>query len=143
MNTKWIEFKDIVDDYNLERPKGHLTPIESDKDIPFDIKRIYYITRVPENTIRGFHAHKDLHQILICLNGTVKVNVSDPFNKETFLLDNPSKGLYIGPWLWREMYDFSPAAVLLVLASDYYKEEDYIRDYRTYTELAYDQLKNK
>ncbi len=138
MNTRIISFKDIVDVKNDDRPKGHLTPIEGLNDVPFDIKRIYYITRVPENTIRGFHAHKELEQILICLNGTVKVNVSDPFNKETFVLSDPAQGLYIGPGLWREMYDFSPAAVLLVLASEYYTEEDYIRDYKEYTEYAYE-----
>lgn len=138
MNTHYIDFRDIVDLKNKERPKGHLTPIEELSDIPFNIKRIYYITRVPENTIRGFHAHKKLEQVLLCLNGTVKINVSDPFDKETFILDNPARGLYIGPGLWREMYDFSSAAVMLVLASEHYNEEDYIRDYREYTEYAYE-----
>ena len=137
MNTYIIEFKDIVDIKNDDRPKGHLTPIESMEDVPFNIKRLYYITRVPENTIRGFHAHKELEQILICLNGTVKVNVSDPYEKKNFVLNNPSQGLYIGAGLWREMYDFSPAAVLLVLASEHYTEDDYIRDYKEYTEYAY------
>lgn len=137
MNTYIIDFNDIVDIKNDDRPKGHLTAIESMEDVPFQIKRIYYITRVPENTIRGFHAHKELEQILICLNGTVKVNVSDPYNKQSFVLSNPAQGLYIGPGLWREMYDFSPAAVLLVLASEHYSEEDYIRDYKEYTEYAY------
>lgn len=141
MNTRWIEFKDIVDIRNRERPMGHLTPIEGLNDVPFEIKRIYYITRVPENTIRGFHAHKKLEQVLLCLNGTVKINVSDPFSKEIFILDNPARGLYIGAGLWREMYDFSSAAVLLVLASEVYTEEDYIRDYREYTEYAYNCFK--
>lgn len=72
------------------------------------------------------------------MNGTVKISVSDPFEKQIFTLDNPSKGLYIGPGLWREMYDFSPAAVLLVIASEYYTEDDYIRDYRKYCEYAYE-----
>lgn len=142
MNVRWIEFRDIIDVKNNERPMGHLTPIEGVKDVPFDIKRIYYITRVPENTIRGFHAHKELEQVLLCLNGTVKINVSNPFQKEIFTLDNPAKGLYIGPGLWREMYDFSSASVLLVLASEHYTEDDYIRDYRVYTEYAYEHLRN-
>lgn len=143
MNTKWIEFRDIVDRQNDERPMGHLTPIEALRDVPFEIKRIYYITRVPENTIRGFHAHKELEQVLLCLNGSVKINVSDPYEKKMYVLDNPAKGLYIGPGLWREMLDFSPASVLLVLASERYIEEDYIRDYRAYTEYAYEALKKK
>ncbi len=138
-----MDFRDIVDQRNNDRPMGHLTPIEGLKDIPFKIKRIYYITRVPENTIRGFHAHKGLQQVLLCLNGTVKINVSDPFDKKTFVLDNPAKGLYIGPGLWREMYDFSPAAVLLVIASEYFDENDYIRDYRVYTEYAYEISKSE
>lgn len=141
MNIHLIDFKDIVDTKNDDRPKGHLTPIEAAQDVPFSIKRIYYITRVPENTIRGFHAHKELEQVLLCLNGTVKINVSDPFSKESFILDDPAKGLYIGPGLWREMYDFSPASVLLVLASEHYTEADYIRDYKEYIEYAYDLAK--
>ncbi len=143
MNVRWMEFRDIVDIRNDERPMGHLTPIEGMRDLPFEIKRIYYITRVPENTIRGFHAHKNLEQVLLCLNGSVKINVSDPFEKETFILDNPSKGLYIGAGIWREMFDFSPGSVLLVVASDLYSEDDYIRDYRTYTEYAYELSKNE
>ncbi len=143
MNTFFVDFKDIVDVKNDDRPKGHLTPIEAVEDVPFEIKRIYYITRVPEKTIRGFHAHKKLEQVLLCLNGSVKINVSDPFNKESFVLDDPARGLYIGPGLWREMYDFSPAAVLLVLASEHYTEDDYIRDYKVYTEYAYDLANEK
>lgn len=142
MDVRTIEFKDIVDVKNEERPSGHLTPIEGFKDIPFEIKRIYYITRVPENTIRGFHAHKTLEQVLLCLNGRVKINVSDSFSKQTFVLDDPARGLYIGSGLWREMYDFSPASVLLVLASEYYTEEDYIRDYREYTEYVYNLVRH-
>lgn len=138
MNVYIKEFRDIVDLRNEDRPMGHLTPIEGNEDIPFEIKRVYYITRVPENTIRGFHAHKDLQQVLLCLNGSVKVSVSDPFEKRIFILDDPSKGLYIGSGLWREMYDFSPAAVLLVLASKHFAEDDYIRDYRQYCEYAYE-----
>lgn len=141
INVKWIEFRDIVDKRNDERPMGHLTPIEGLKDVPFEIKRVYYITKVPENTIRGFHAHKMLEQVLLCLNGSIKVNVSNPFTKKIYILDNPTKGLYIGPGVWREMYDFSPAAVLMVLASAVYTEEDYIRDYREYTEYAYEKSK--
>jgi dTDP-4-dehydrorhamnose 3,5-epimerase-like enzyme len=138
INTKILDFKDIVDEKNIDRPMGHLTPIEGLIDIPFDIKRIYYLTRVPENTIRGFHSHKSLHQVLVCLNGSVQISVSTPYEKEFITLNDPAKGLYIGPMIWREMYNFSAGSVLMVLASDYFSEEDYIRDYRTYCEMAQD-----
>jgi dTDP-4-dehydrorhamnose 3,5-epimerase-like enzyme len=136
INTKIIKFKDIIDIKNDQRPMGHLTPVEGNIDIPFDIKRIYYLTCVPENTIRGFHSHKSLKQVLICLNGSVKVSVSTPYEKEIITLDVQTKGLYIGPMVWREMYGFSPGSVLLVLASENYNESDYIRDYREYCEIA-------
>lgn len=137
-NIKMVSFKDITDSSNDARPMGHLTPIESKMDIPFDIKRIYYLTRVPENTIRGFHSHKQLQQVLVCLNGSVQISVSTPYEKEMITLDNPAQGLYIGPMIWREMYNFSPGSVLLVIASLNYDEDDYIRDYREYCELAKD-----
>ncbi len=111
---------------------GYLVPVEALKDVPFEIKRVYYIFDVPRNFERGFHAHKKLHQVLICLNGSVKVMVEFGSKSEIFNLNDPSVGLYVGPLVWREMYDFSKGSVLLVLASDYYKEEDYIRDYETY-----------
>lgn len=142
MNTKLIEFRDIVDVKNVERPMGHLTPVEAEKDVPFKIKRIYYLTRVPENTIRGFHSHRDLEQVLLCLNGSVQISVSTPYEKEFITLDDPAKGLYIGPMVWREMYNFSPGSVLLVIASEHYDENDYIRDYRQYCEEAQDYYQN-
>lgn len=143
MNVKMMHFQDIVDEKNKERPMGHLTPIEGGKDIPFEIRRIYYLTRVPENTIRGFHAHKKLEQVLICMNGKVTISVSTPYEKKLVTLDDPAQGLYIGPMIWREMYDFSPGSVLAVLASDFYNEEDYIRDYREYCEVAQEYLRKE
>ncbi len=115
---------------------GNLTPIEELVDVPFDIKRIYYITKVPQDISRGFHAHRKLHQVLICLNGSVKIKVKSPKEETEFILDNTSVGLYIGPYIWREMYDFSENTVLLVLASDYYKEDDYIRNIDFYMKEA-------
>lgn len=128
VNTKMIKFKDITDVHNQIRPMGHLTPIESKGDVPFNIKRVYYMTRVPEHTVRGFHAHKELEQVLICLNGTVEIVISTPYEKEVVLLKDPSEGLYIGPMVWREMQNFSPGSVLLVLASEHYNEADYYRE---------------
>jgi len=121
---------------NINSKYGDLTPIEEMVDIPFDIKRIYYISKVPQNITRGFHAHRKLHQVLICLNGSVKIKVKTPKEETEFILDNSSVGLYIGPYIWREMYNFSEGAVLLVLASDYYNEDDYIRNIDFYMQEA-------
>ena len=129
-NTDWINFKCFNDKY------GHLVPIEGADNVPFDIKRVYYIYEVDEGTRRGFHSHIDLHQTLICVHGSVKILVKTPYESEDILLNNPTKGLYIGPMVWREMYDFSPGAVLLVLASNHYDIKDYIRDYDYYEQLA-------
>ena len=116
--------------------KGKLTAIEENKNLPFGIKRVYYITSVPQNITRGFHSHRKLEQVLLCLNGSVKIRVKTPYEENVVLLDNPSEGLYIGHMVWREMFEFSPGAVLLVLASEYYTEDDYIRDYGNYLEEA-------
>ncbi|MBU2699049.1 dTDP-4-dehydrorhamnose 3 [Sporomusaceae bacterium BoRhaA] len=129
-NCSLIKFKDITDKY------GHLTPIESKIDIPFEVKRIYYITKVEQGTTRGFHSHRKLHQVLICLNGSVKIKIKNPNEEEIIELNDPSIGLYIGPYVWREMFDFTEGNVLLVLASEYYDEDDYIRNYDFYLEEA-------
>lgn len=127
-NCALIKFKEVRDKY------GHLTPIEEKVDIPFEIKRVYYITKVEQGVERGFHSHRKLHQVLICLNGSVKIRLKNPDCQEVVELNNPSLGLYIGPYVWREMFDFSEESVLLVLASDYYDEDDYIRNYDFYLE---------
>ena len=109
--------------------RGSLIAIESGKDIPFDIKRIYYIFDTQPGVVRGHHAHKTLEQMLICVSGSCTIVLDDGENRSEVVLSNPSEGLYIGPNLWREMKDFSEGAVLLVLASDFYDEADYIRNY--------------
>lgn len=109
--------------------RGQLVALEEGKDIPFDIKRVYYIYDTLEGVRRGFHAHKNLEQILICVHGSCKILLDNGTEKETVVLDKPYKGLYIANNIWREMYDFSPDAVLLVLASSLYDEADYIRNY--------------
>lgn len=115
---------------------GSLSAIEGDRDVPFDIRRVYYITKVPENATRGFHSHRKLEQVLLCLNGSVKIRIKTPYEEEIVLLDNPNEGLYIGHMVWREMFNFTPDAVLMVLASEYYEEADYIRDEQQYIEEA-------
>lgn len=111
---------------------GKLIALEENSEVPFSIKRVYYIYEVEDCVRRGFHSHKKLEQILICVHGSVKILLKTPDNEETIVLDDPKKGLYIGPDIWREMYDFDDEAVLLVLASDFYDENDYIRDYSEY-----------
>ena len=126
-NCRIIDFKKIGNS-NI----GFLTALEGNKEIPFDIKRIYYIYNVPKEIKRGFHAHKTLEQILICMSGSVKIKVDNGNEKKIIELSNPNKGLYISPGTWREMYDFNQSSVLLVLASEYYDESDYIRDYEEF-----------
>jgi len=109
--------------------RGMLIALEEYKDIPFEIKRVYYMYDTGEGVRRGFHAHKSLEQILICIHGSCKVLLDNGEEKKTVALEKPYEGLYIANDIWREMFDFSPDAVLMVLASDYYKEEDYIRNY--------------
>lgn len=112
--------------------RGQLIAIEELKDIPFHIKRVYYMYDTGVKVRRGFHAHKSLEQILICIHGSCKVLLDDGTEKEIVVLDKPYEGIYISNNIWREMYDFSEDAVLMVLASRYYDEKDYIRDYEEF-----------
>lgn len=109
--------------------RGLLVAVEGGTEIPFDIKRVYYITNVSDDKRRGFHAHKALRQVMLCISGSCKVMLDNGREKTDVLLDSPNEGLVIDNVIWREMYDFSPDAVLLVLASEHYDEGDYIRDY--------------
>lgn len=121
--------------------RGQLVALEERKDIPFDIKRIYYIYDTLAGVRRGFHAHKNLQQILICVHGSCKIHLDNGFEIEEVLLDKPTEGLYISNNMWREMYDFSPDAVLLVLASEHYDESDYIRNYDTFLKMVHNKEK--
>ena len=115
---------------------GQLVALEEYKDIPFDIKRVYYIYETAEGVTRGRHAHKSLEQILICIHGSCMVLLDDGYEKEEILLNNPCEGLYVSNVMWREMYEFSPDAVLLVLASELYDESDYIRNYEEFIKFV-------
>lgn len=114
--------------------RGNLIAIEGETDIPFEIKRVYYIFATQSDVVRGLHAHSSLQQVLICVNGSCRILVDDAERREEFLLDTPSSGLLISSGVWREMKDFSKDAVLLVLASEHYDESDYIRDYEDFLE---------
>ena len=116
--------------------RGMLVAIEEQKDIPFPIRRVYYLYNTGEGVVRGHHAHKNLQQILICIHGTCKVRLDDGKSKEEVLLDKPYEGLYVSNAVWREMFDFSPDAVLLVLASELYNESDYIRNYDDFLDFV-------
>lgn len=112
--------------------RGQLVALEAQKEIPFEIKRVYYIYDTLANVHRGFHAHKCLKQLLICVHGSCKILLDDGTSKEEVCLNKPYEGIFIQSNIWREMYDFSSDAVLLVLASELYDESDYIRDYQEF-----------
>ena len=112
--------------------RGQLVALEAGHDVPFEIKRVYYMYDTGEGVIRGCHAHKKLDQVLICLKGSCKILLDNGMEKETVSLEKPYEGLYITGNIWREMHDFTPDAVLIVLASEPYNEDDYIRDYDTF-----------
>ncbi len=114
--------------------RGSLIALEELKEIPFVIKRIYYIYGTREGVRRGFHAHRKLKQVLVCLNGSCKILLDDGYKKETVFLQENDRGIYIDRPIWREMFDFSPDAVLLCIASDIYNESDYIRNYEEFLE---------
>lgn len=116
--------------------RGQLIAIEECKDIPFDIKRIYYMYDTVNEAVRGKHAHKSLKQVLICTSGSCKILLDDGKDKEIVELNKPYEGLFISNAIWREMFDFSKDAVLMVLASNYYDESDYIRDYDEFLEYV-------
>ncbi|WP_313893786.1 FdtA/QdtA family cupin domain-containing protein [Psychrobacillus sp.] len=109
--------------------RGSLISLESNKSIPFDLKRVYYIYDTKEDVSRGFHAHKELQQVLVCVSGSCKIILDDGHVKSEYILDKPEKGLFVEKMIWREMHDFSEGCVLMVFASEYYDEEDYIRNY--------------
>jgi len=128
--VKELSFKIRGDD------RGSLIALESSRDIPFEVKRIYYIFGTKEGIARGFHAHKTLKQVLIAVSGSVRIHCETSNNSQDIWLDSPSKGLYIDGLVWREMHDFSQGAFLVVLASELYTEADYIRNYDMFKQVA-------
>ena len=114
---------------------GNITIIESGKNIPFSIKRIYYLYDIPSGEARGGHAHKELYQLIVATSGSFNILLDDGMNKKIVTLNKPDYGLMIVPGIWSELYDFSSGAVCLVLASHKYSEKDYIRDYENYIEV--------
>ena len=123
---KTICFKSLGDE------RGSLVAIECIKNIPFDIKRVYYIFGTKEDVLRGFHAHKNLKQVAVCIRGSCRFVLDNGKKRQEILLDSPTTGLLIEDLIWREMFNFSADCILLVLASKYYDELDYIRDYENF-----------
>lgn len=123
---KIIELPRITD------PRGNLTVAEANKNIPFDIKRVYWLYDVPGGECRGGHAHKQIKEILIAVSGSFHVTLDNGKEKQTFLLNHPYQGLLIDTKTWRTLDDFSSGAVCVVLASDFYDENDYIYDYKDF-----------
>lgn len=118
-----VHFPSLGDD------RGSLVALEAHKTVPFDVKRVYYIFGTQTGVSRGFHAHRRLQQVAVCVTGKCCMVLDDGQHREEVWLDSPTKGLLIGDLVWREMHDFSADCVLLVLASEHYNETDYIRSY--------------
>jgi dTDP-4-dehydrorhamnose 3,5-epimerase-like enzyme len=113
----------------IENRAGNISPLENNRTIPFEVKRVYYLYDVPGGETRGGHAHKALHQLVIAAGGSFDVLLNDGKNQRVVNLNRPYLGLYIVPGMWRELLNFSSGSICLVLASTHYDESDYIRDY--------------
>lgn len=127
----------IIELPKIADPRGNLTFIESNNQIPFAIERAYYLYDVPGGAERGGHAHKGLHQLIIAMSGSFDVELNDGFDKKTFHLNRSYYGLYICPMVWRELSNFSSGSVCMVLASNRYDEEDYYRDYSEFMRVVH------
>lgn len=121
-----------LDKHHSDR-KGNLTVVENGKTLPFDVKRVYYLYDIPGGESRGAHAHIELSQLIIAVSGSFRVTLDDGNVKRSFVLNRPYQGLYVKPGIWRDLDDFSAGAVCMVLASDVYQAEDYIRSYEDFT----------
>ncbi len=116
--------------------RGNLSFIEENRQVPFKIKRVYYLYDVPSGATRGGHAHKALHQVVIALSGSFDVILDDGYHRRSFFLNRPHYGLYIPPKVWRELENFSSNSVALSLVSEVYDESDYVRDYDVFKRIV-------
>jgi WxcM-like, C-terminal. len=122
----------VIELNKVHNRSGNLTSLEDNMDIPFDVKRLYYLYDVPGGAERGGHAHKELHQLIVAASGCFDVVLDDGKNKKVVELNRPYYGLYVVPGIWRELINFSSGAICLVLASEKYDVKDYIREYEVY-----------
>src|SRR6185312_7712084 len=125
-DCKIVELSKITD------PRGNLTSIEAEHDVPFGIKRVYYLYDVPGGATRAGHGHRALQQLIIAMSGSFDVVLDDGFNKQRYHLNRSHFGLYVAPRIWREIDNFSSGSVCMVLASDHYDESDYYRYYEDF-----------
>lgn len=126
----WIDFLSVQD------PRGQLVSAEVGRQIPFPVKRIYYLRNLKVNEPRGFHAHRDLQQVMLCVSGSCDVILDDGRRRGIFRCSDPTKGLYVSSMVWREMHNFSNDCIFLVLASNVYDESDYIRNYKQFVDAT-------
>ena len=130
-NTVFDCRKVELDKHHSDR-KGNLSVVENGKEVPFDVKRVYYLYDVPGGESRGGHAHKALYQLIVAASGSFSVTLDDGKDKKSFVLNRPYQGLLVVPGIWRTLDDFSSGSVCMVLASEKYDEADYIRDYKCF-----------
>lgn len=132
MNLTTIDDCKIIELDKHHKEKGNITVIENSKTVPFDVQRVYYLYDIPGGETRGGHAHKGLYQLIVAASGSFNVVLSDGRSTKTITLNRPYQGLFIVPGIWRELDNFSSGSVCLVLASEKYDENDYIRDYNDF-----------
>jgi len=126
----------IIDLPKIADPRGNLTFIEGSRHVPFEIQRVYYLYDTPGGAERGGHAHKSLHQLIVAMSGSFDVVLDDGKRKQRFHLNRSYYGLYVCPMIWRELDNFSSGSVCMVLASNFYDEADYYRDYQEFLKVV-------
>jgi dTDP-4-dehydrorhamnose 3,5-epimerase-like enzyme len=136
LNAMSIEKCKIIELPRIQDHRGNLTFVESDRHVPFEIKRAYYLYDVPGGASRAAHGHRRLHQLMVAMSGSFDVTLDDGINVKKFHLNRSYFGLYIPPMMWRDLDNFSSGAVCMVLASDFYDEKEYIRDYGEFKNLT-------
>ena len=130
-----MDLINLIDLPTLGDERGGLIALESNDSVPFEIKRVYYIIDTKKGISRGFHAHKKLKQLVICVSGSCQFVLDDGIKRESVILNDPMQGLLVNKMIWREMHNFSNNCILLVIASQHYCEDDYIRNYQSFLEM--------
>lgn len=131
-----IEKCRIIELPKISDPRGNLTFVEANRHIPFDIKRVYYLYDVPGGSERAGHGHKQLQQLFIAMSGSFDILLDDGYEKKKYHMNRSYNGLYVCPMIWRDLDNFSSGAVCMVLASDYYDESDYYREYQDFINVV-------